>query len=64
MSDDPASHDYFMQELQAEIDSLRKQRDEARREACRAWEFILGREKERVAEDQGWDCFNNLSESA
>lgn len=27
MSDDPASHDYFMQELQAEIDSLRKQRD-------------------------------------
>jgi hypothetical protein len=51
-------------ELAKERDEIRKQRDEARIEACRAWEFILGREKEQVAKDQGWDCFDNLSENA
>jgi hypothetical protein len=40
-----------------EIERLRSERDEARRECCMTWEAVMGREAQTAAADKGWDCF-------
>lgn len=44
-----------------EIERLRAERDEARRECCMTWEAVMGREARDVAADKGWDCFKENS---
>jgi hypothetical protein len=47
-----------IQDLQGnEIERLRNERDEARRECCLTWESVMGRDSRDVAADKGWDCF-------
>lgn len=46
-----------LEENMKEVQRLRKERDEARREVCLTWESVMGREAQTIAEDKGWDCF-------
>jgi hypothetical protein len=45
-------------EAYAEIERLRKERDYARREACRLIEKNGGRPAKDYADSREWDCFN------
>jgi hypothetical protein len=40
-----------------EIERLRAERDEARRECCLTWESVMGREAHAIADEKNWDCF-------
>ena len=44
--------------LTTQVDTLRKERDEARREVCN-WSVGVGVKatNQAVAEERGWDCF-------
>jgi hypothetical protein len=52
-------------EAAGEIERLRKERDEARREICRdeSYNHKSGVTPCEVAEDRGWDCFNGGSDA-
>lgn len=65
MSDDPASKDGLIWEMQQQIERLTRERDEARRRLCEElmesegnpmfWKGAPG--AAGVAERLGWDCF-------
>jgi hypothetical protein len=58
--------DILMDEANAEIEQLRKERDEARREVCSMNETGLRMnesDKKREAKRRGWDCFSNKTEA-
>lgn len=44
-------------EIMLTIATLRVERDEARREVCRIYEVVTGRDSVDVAKNKGWDCF-------
>ena len=51
----------FARELEREMNQLRKERDEARREAVLLQPVVcLGRQfPQNIARQRGWDCFEN-----
>jgi hypothetical protein len=56
--------DTDVDEAADEIERLRKERDEARRECCHLWKeyFYFYKERDhytpqKLAEEHGWDCF-------
>lgn len=54
MSDDPASKDGLIWEMQQQIERLTRERDDARREIL---ESIHPDDRRAYAEARGWDCF-------
>ena len=48
----------LMDQAADEIERLRKERDEARREACRWMAEVIGGTPEEHAAEMGWDCWN------
>jgi hypothetical protein len=57
MSDDPASANAFRWELEQEIERLRAERDEARREVCEISAEFADMYPKDFAMNRGWDCF-------
>ena len=59
MSDDPASRDELILDMQQQIERLTRERDEARREVCRlkAWNLEERLGPEGYALLMKWDCF-------
>jgi hypothetical protein len=49
----------FSRKLEMEINQLRKERDEARREVCEWVEMDGATNAKEEAELRGWDCFKN-----
>ena len=46
--------------LRQENETLRTERDEARREVCSTWEAVMFRPATDIAADKGWDCFKEI----
>lgn len=44
-------------EIRLSIAMLRAERDEARREVCRIYEVVTGRDSIDFAKARAWDCF-------
>jgi hypothetical protein len=44
-----------------EIERLRQERDEARRDCCRAIGSDWGEDPRDIAEREGWDCFKDVT---
>jgi hypothetical protein len=51
-------------EAEAAQNTLKAERDEARRECCNTWEAVMFRPAADVAADKGWDCFAALEQTA
>ena len=51
---------YEIEELRAELATLKAERDEARREACalRVLCTATSQNCQQIAADRGWDCFD------
>ena len=43
----------------SEIDTLRRERDEARREVCRLMSMFNAENSVEIAASRSWDCFKN-----
>lgn len=64
MSDDPASKDGLIFEMQQQIDLLTRERDTARREVCESRAAcIQGKMPQEIAKALGWDCFHRKQQS-
>lgn len=50
-------------EIMLTIAMLRTERDEARREVCRIYEVVTGRNSVDVAKNRGWDCFKEYGDA-
>ena len=59
MSDDPASRDELILDMQQQIERLTRERDEARREVCtlKYWNFNGSIDPRGYAVLRKWDCF-------
>ena len=59
MSDDPASRDKLILDMQQQIARLTRERDEARREVCtlKYWNFNGSIDPRGYAALRKWDCF-------
>ena len=59
MSDDPASRDELILDMQQQIERLTRERDEARREVCtlKYWNFNGSIDPRGYAALRKWDCF-------
>lgn len=55
--------DNSIESLHEEIERLRKERDDARREVCEQeaylWDEPATRSAQHIAESRGWDCFKD-----